>query len=233
MSPPRNCSGRGSTTLTPRRLSRALEEYLQWRGPIKRPTVGIIFSRTYWANGDLAVIEALITELETEFSVLPAFCFGMGDKDLGAWSSGEVAERFFMGRIDALINLQPVFRSRNMAQSIDTLKQLDVPVFHPLMVYHKTEEEWQKDIHGLSSSEVGWSVAMPEFEGVIEPIIIGVTDRSVSEGALIERHVPIPNASQRSAGVSPAGFLSRISLSEREEWPSSCTTTPASLWRRR
>jgi len=168
------------------------EEYLQWRGPIKRPTVGIIFSRTYWANGDLAVVDALITELETEFSVLPAFCFGMGDRDLDAWSSDEVAERFFMGRIDALINLQPVFASRNMAQSIDTLKQMDVPVFHPLMVYHKTEEEWQKDIHGLSSSEVGWSVAMPEFEGVIEPIIIGVTDRSVSDGALIERHVPIP-----------------------------------------
>jgi cobaltochelatase CobN len=170
----------------------SLDEYLQWIGPIERPTIGIIFSRTYWANGDLAIVDALITELETEFSVLPAFCLGMGDKDLGAWSNGEVAERFFMGRIDALINLQPVFRSRNMAQSIDTLKQMDVPVFHPLMVYHKTEEVWQKDIHGLSSSEVGWSVAMPEFEGVIEPIIIGITDKSVSDGALIERHVPIP-----------------------------------------
>ncbi|MFZ2472851.1 MAG: cobaltochelatase subunit CobN [Methanothrix sp.] len=170
----------------------SLEEYLQWHGPMKRPTVGIIFSRTYWSNGDLGQVDALITELEKEFSVLPAFCFGMGDKDLGAWSSGDVAEKFFMGRIDALINLQPVFRSRNMAQSIDTLKQMDVPVFHPLTVYHKTEEEWQKDIHGLSSSEVGWSVAMPEFEGVIEPIIIGVTDKSVSEGTLIERHVPMP-----------------------------------------
>ena len=69
-------------------------------------------------------VDALIAELEKEFFVLPAFCFGMGDKDLGAWSNGEVAERFFMGRIDALINLQPVFRSRNMAQSIETLKQI-------------------------------------------------------------------------------------------------------------
>ncbi len=170
----------------------SLEEFLQWRGPIDRPSIGIIFSRTYWANGDLGLVDALIGELEKEFFVLPAFCFGMGDRDLGAWSNGELAERFFRGRIDAIINLQPVFRSRNMAQSIETLKQLDVPVFHPIMVYHKTKEEWQKDIHGLSSSEVGWSVAMPEFEGVIEPIIVGVTDRSVSEGALIERHVPIP-----------------------------------------
>jgi cobaltochelatase CobN len=154
--------------------------------------VGLIFSRTYWANGDLAVIDAAIKELETEFNVLPVFCLGMGDVDLGAWSSGEVAERIFKGRVDAIINLQPIFRSRNLAKSIETLKNLDVPVFHPLMVYHKTEDEWQKDIHGLSSSEVGWSVAMPEFEGVIEPLIVGVTDKSELDGALVEKHVPIP-----------------------------------------
>ena len=169
-----------------------LEEYLKWHGPIRRPAVGIIFSRTYWANSDLGVVDAVIYELEKQFSVLAAFCFGMGDKDLGAWPSGEVAERFFSGRIDAVLNLQPVFRSKNMAESVEALKRMDIPIFHPLTVYHKTVEEWDRDIHGLSSSEVGWSVAMPEFEGVIEPIIIGVTDKSVSDGALIERHVPIP-----------------------------------------
>ena len=169
-----------------------LEEYVEWYGPVHHPAVGIIFSRTYWAGGDLAFVDALIMELERQYSVLPVFCVGMGDKDLGAWSSGEVAEKFFAGRIDAIINLQPIFRPRNLDESVKTLKRLDVPVFHPLMVYHKTEEEWLEDIHGLSSSEVGWSVAMPEFEGVIEPIIMGVTDKSISDGALIERHVPVP-----------------------------------------
>ena len=193
-----------------------LEEYLQWHGPIMRPTVGIIFSRTYWANGDLGLVDAVILELEKQFSVIPAFCFGMGDKDLGAWSSGEVAEKFFLGRIDAIINLQPVFRSKNMDESVKALKRLDIPIFHPIMVYHKTEAEWQDDIHGLSSSEVGWSVAMPEFEGVIEPIIIGVTDRSVSDGALIERHVPIPErVSKVSRRVSRWIALKNKPLSER------------------
>ena len=169
-----------------------LDEYLKWYGPLSRPTVGIIFSRTYWANGDRALVDALIKELDKQFSVLPVFCFGMGDKDLGAWSSGQVADAFFLGNVDAIINLQPIFHASNLEGAIRTLERLDVPVFHPLMVYHKTEEDWEKDIHGLSSSEVGWSVAMPEFEGVIEPLIIGVTDRSVSDGALIERHVPLP-----------------------------------------
>ncbi|MDD2753970.1 MAG: cobaltochelatase subunit CobN [Methanothrix sp.] len=169
-----------------------LDEYLQWYGALKSPTVGIIFSRTYWANGDTALANAFITELEKHGSVLPVFCFGMGDRDLGAWSSVEVAEKIFMGRVDAIINLLPIFRPRKPEDSASILKSIDVPVFHPLMVYHKTVDEWQKDIHGLSSSEVGWSVAMPEFEGVIEPLICGVTDRSESDGALIERHVPIP-----------------------------------------
>jgi len=168
-----------------------LEEYMEWYGPVQHPAVGIIFSRTYWAGGDLALVDALIGELERQYSVLPVFCIGMGDKDLGAWSSGEVAENFFAGRVDAIINLQPIFRSRNIDKSVKTLKRLDVPVFHPIMVYHKTEEEWLGDIHGLSSSEVGWSVAMPEFEGVIEPIIMGATDKSILNGAQIERHVPI------------------------------------------
>ncbi|MDM7913041.1 MAG: cobaltochelatase subunit CobN, partial [Methanotrichaceae archaeon] len=169
-----------------------LDRYLEWYGSLKSPTVGIVFSRTYWANGDTALVDAFIAELEKQGSVLPVFCFGMGDRDLGAWSSVEVAEKIFKGRVDAIINLQPIFRPRNPEDSANILKSLDVPVFHPLMAYHRTVDEWQKDVHGLSSSEVGWSVAMPEFEGVIEPLIVGVTDRSESDGALIERHVPMP-----------------------------------------
>jgi cobaltochelatase CobN len=169
----------------------SLDEYLQWYGPLGPSTVGIIFSRTYWANGDLALVDALVAELEKQFSVIPVFCFGMGNKDLGAWSSGQASEEFFLGRVDAIVNLQPIFRPKNLEDAVSSLSKLDIPVFHPLTVYHKTEEDWQEDIHGLSSSEVGWSVAMPEFEGVIEPLIIGVTDKSVSDGALIERHVPL------------------------------------------
>jgi len=194
-----------------------LKDYLKWYGPIDRPTVGITFSRTYWANKDLALIDAVIMELEKEFAVLPVFCFSMGDRDLGAWSSGEVAERIFMGRVDAVINLQPVFRARSVEDSIDILKKLDVPIFHPLLVYHKTEDEWLKDIHGLSSSEVGWSVAMPEFEGVIEPLISGVTDKLKSDGALIETHVPLPERTSKVCRrISKWIALKRKPVSERK-----------------
>ena len=162
--------------------------YLQWYGKKHKHSVGILFFRTYWANGDLAIVDSLIRELEKDLDVLPAFCFGMGDKDLGAKSSGEVIEEYFTGRVDAVINLQSIFHAGSKEESVQVLKRLDVPVFHPITVYHKSEEEWQEDVHGLSSSEVGWSVALPEFEGLIEPILAGVSSREEMSGTEFERH---------------------------------------------
>ena len=155
----------------------SIEDYFAWYKPSHKHKVGILFFRTYWANRDLELVNALIRELENEFDVIPAFCYGMGDVELGAKSSSEVIEAFFMNRVDALINLQSAFNAGSEGGSVNALKKLDVPVFHPLMAYHRTEEEWRADSQGISSMEVGWSVAMPELEGVIEPIIIGVSRR--------------------------------------------------------
>jgi len=176
-----------------------VDEYLQWYRPHRKHTVGILFFRTYWANGDLEIVDALIRELEKENDVIPAFCFGMGDRELGAMSSGEVVQEFFAGRIDALINMQSIFHAGSVDRSRQALKELDVPVFHPLTSYHSDIEQWQADIHGLSSSEVGWNVAVPEFEGVIEPLIVGVAHVQSLDGTKFERHRPVEERVQRIA----------------------------------
>ncbi|MBA5942094.1 MAG: cobaltochelatase subunit CobN [Methanophagales archaeon] len=160
----------------------SIEDYFTWYKPSRKHKVGILFSRTYWVNRNLKIVNAVIRELEkNEFDVIPVFCYGMGDKELGAKSSGEIVESLFTNRteIDALINLQSVFHGGSSeGSSVNALKKLDVPVFHPLTAIRRTEEEWRADDQGLSSLEVGWSVAMPELEGVIEPIIVGVVSRS-------------------------------------------------------
>ncbi|MCW3133645.1 MAG: cobaltochelatase subunit CobN [Methanophagales archaeon] len=166
-----------------------IEDYFAWYKPSRKHKVGILFFRTYWVNRDLGIVNALIRELENEFDVIPAFCFGAGDKELGAKSSSEVIKAFFMNRIDALINFQSVFNAGDEDSSVNALKELDVPVFHPLMAYYNTEKEWREDSHGISSLEVGWSVAMPELEGVIEPIIMG-TSRKDGDNEF-ERHTQI------------------------------------------
>ncbi len=176
-----------------------VEEYLQWYGKRHDNRVGILFFRTYWANGDLAIVDALIRELEKDLDVLPAFCFSMGDRDLGAKPSGQVASEFFAGMVDAVVNLQSIFHAGSVQGSVGALKRLDVPVFHPLTVYHKSEAEWKEDAHGLSSSEVGWSVALPEFEGLIEPILAGVSAKGQIDGAEFERHEGVEDRIQKIA----------------------------------
>jgi len=171
----------------------SINQYLKWYKPQKKHAIGILFHRTYWSNGDLEIIDAIISELENEFDVIPAFCYGMGDAETGAKSTGEVTEEYFMDpvKIDAIINLQSIFHTGTAEESVSTLKNLDIPVFHPLTVYHKTEEEWTADIQGMSSSEVAWSVAMAEFEGVIEPLIVGASRTEEEHGTEFERHTPI------------------------------------------
>ncbi|MHB8117922.1 MAG: cobaltochelatase subunit CobN [Methanothrix sp.] len=174
-------------------------DYLEWRTRKHKHCVGILFFRTYWANGDLCIVDNLIRELEKDVDVLPAFCLGMGDRDLGAKSSGEVVEEYFLGRVDGVINLQSIFHVGSVEQSVQALKRLDRPVFHPLTVYHKSQEEWQEDVHGLSSSEVGWAVALPEFEGLIEPILVGVSARDEIAGTEYERHQGVIDRIQKVA----------------------------------
>ena len=65
-----------------------VEDYLQWYGKSHDHCVGILFFRTYWANGDLAIVDALIRELEKDVDVLPAFCLGMGT---GIWEPNPAA----------------------------------------------------------------------------------------------------------------------------------------------
>jgi cobaltochelatase CobN len=170
-----------------------IDDYLEWYKPEKRHAIGILFHRTYWSNGDLEIVDAVIRELETAFDVIPAFCFGMGDAETGAKSSGEVTEDFFMSpvKIDAIVNLQSIFHVGNSEESVSTLKKLDIPVFHPLTVYRKTGDEWMNDFQGMSSSEVAWSVAMAEFEGVIEPLIVGASRTTDAHGTEFERHAPV------------------------------------------
>ncbi|MEA3305787.1 MAG: cobaltochelatase subunit CobN, partial [Candidatus Omnitrophota bacterium] len=181
------------------------------------PTVGILFYRCYWINQNMEIEQALIKELERRgLNVIPAFSQSIGKTDFNSKPGYEVAKEYFLddnGRpvIDAFINLQSSILSpqidthenAGIQGGVEFLKLLDIPVFHPLVTYYKTEAEWREDKLGLGSS-VGWQLALPEFQGVIEPIIIGAVRRIIDErsGACVERYWPITERVER--------FVSRV-----------------------
>ncbi|MEW6215767.1 MAG: cobaltochelatase subunit CobN, partial [Nitrospirota bacterium] len=173
-----------------------VQEYLEWYNSHRKGqnilkskgTVGILFSRFYWVNENIAIENALIRKLESiGLDVIPVFSYSLKDEGLGTKGSGEVVLEYFIcddrtSRIDALINLQFFLLGTDRGNAgsgeiasggVKIIKRLGVPVFSPITSYYRTIDEWMNDHQGADGSSIGWSIAMPEFEGRIEPIIIG------------------------------------------------------------
>jgi cobaltochelatase CobN len=160
------------------------------------PTVGLFFSRHSFTNTDAGLETALIEALEARgLNVLPVFSHGTPDREAGALGPIETARCFFMDpeggvRINALVNLHFFFLGREAhgdvsetgvaAQSVAFFKALNVPVFKPVVSYSKSASEWEEDPQGLTM-EVSFGIAMPEFEGNIEPILMACSRKLTDE----------------------------------------------------
>jgi cobaltochelatase CobN len=153
--------------------------------------VGLLFSRSNWVTRNLEVEAALISALEARgLGVIPVFYYSLKDDHLGNMSGVEVVEHFLMEgeapRVDAVVKLSAFFlgserggiKKSDAPSGVELLKRLGVPVFAPVISYYKDRKQWLDDPEGLGS-QVAWSVAMPEFEGVIEPLVIGAS-RSIA-----------------------------------------------------
>lgn len=185
-----------------------VDKFLSWY-PQKpsAPTVGILFTRHAWVTGDIEVENGVIRELERQgMNVLPVFSYSTKRDDYGSRGSLQVVNDFFLDttgrpRIAALIRLQSFLlaasgqRSQEgteiAADGVALLKKLDVPVFCPITTTGETVAQWRESMQGFTGRLVGWSVAMPEFEGVIEPVMIGAGEDESAEGGTIRIKSPI------------------------------------------
>ncbi|MEM2124631.1 MAG: cobaltochelatase subunit CobN, partial [Methanolinea sp.] len=173
------------------RVFSSADEYWAWRGRHHAHAVGILFSRIYWANGDLAVVDGLIRELEADNDVIAVFSPGTGDAAVGIRDSTAVIRDYF-GDVDLLLCLQSSALSHDPAEPERVFAELDVPVIHPLVVYYRTGDEWRGKQDGLSSTELAWSVILPEMYGMTGMIPVGCARGDGPEGSGQEWHVPIP-----------------------------------------
>ncbi|MGB4234866.1 MAG: cobaltochelatase subunit CobN [Methanoregulaceae archaeon] len=167
------------------------EDYLRWRGPSHPDTVGILFYRIYWANGDMDTIDALIREFEQHANVIAVMTTGTGDEEAGALPAVEVMRKFFAGRIDALVCLPSSALSPDPGAPEELFRELNVPVFHPLVLYYRTMEEWWESSDGIGSAELGWSVVLPEMYGMVGMIPVASAMQEGPEGPDHAWHRPI------------------------------------------
>jgi len=169
----------------------SVEEFLGNYPYKNRPLVGLLYSRSNWITGNMEVERALIMALEERgLGVIPVFFYSLKDKTLGNLSGEEVVRKFLVKGerplVEALVKLTSFFlgskkgeiRESQAEAGARLLLELGIPLISPLISYYKDKEEWFDDPQGLAQ-QVAWSIAMPEFEGAVEPIIIGAT-RGVS-----------------------------------------------------
>ncbi|MBC7085154.1 MAG: cobaltochelatase subunit CobN [Methanomethylovorans sp.] len=166
--------------------------YRSWRPRRHSNLVGIVFSRTYWANGDLKVVDALIRRIEEFADVTAIFCLSHGDNELGARPGLQVTKEWLAGEAGVILNLQPIFKTPEN----DKLNDLNAPILHPLLLYHRSKQQWLDSCLGPSSVEIGWSIALPEMQGMIEMLPVGSEENDNGE---IGIHEPITERIERIA----------------------------------
>jgi len=191
------------------------EGYLAAKGLADAPRVGMLFSRHFWVNDNAAPEAAIIEDMEAEgLAVVPLFSHGVRDANIGNLGSLGAARMAFSpkeGRrpIEALVKLSTFFLGREHGQpedgkqaagGVELFTELNVPVFQPVVSTSRSLDEWRADPQGLGT-EIAWMVAMPEFEGVIEPLFVGgvARDGTAASGASLETRVPEPERCRRLA----------------------------------
>ncbi len=163
--------------------------------------VGVLYSRSNWVNRNMDVEKALIAELEKlGLGVIPAFFYSVKDSGMGNLSGAECIEKYFLTSgvplVQGIVKMTSFFlashsggvKESDAPPGVELLKRLNIPLFSPVNSYYKSEEQWLADPEGLGA-QVGWSMAMPEFEGLIEPLVVGASSGTGNPEE--ERYLPI------------------------------------------
>ncbi|KNZ41132.1 cobaltochelatase subunit CobN [Acetobacterium bakii] len=163
------------------------QDYFKYRKRSPKGVIGVIASRTTWLNEDIEVETELIKKIEARgFSALPIYTYSWPDAEIGAKGVEYAVEKFCFDDqgesvIDAMIRMSGFFlqagNSSAKCKPSSIMERLNCPIVKPICSSHMTIEEWQESKDG-TVADLPWSIALPELEGVIEPIFIGAEDRS-------------------------------------------------------
>ena len=164
-----------------------LKEYLK-EHPLRegRPCIGVIISRSAWISGQRSIEVEMISELESNgLDVIPLITNSLHNEEMGSKNIAECITEFMMDGerpiVDALLKtvtfmvgkIPSLDQEESAKQGASFLAKLNVPVFQPIISYDLSLEDWES-CDGLVN-DVAWGIAMPEFEGMIEPIMLGTT----------------------------------------------------------
>lgn len=186
-----------------------LTGYLEKKVSPGKITVGLWFYQSYWLNDNLVYIDTIIREIERQgANVICVFHLRYKDAERGNHGADYVVEKFFMkdgkARIDVLIN--PMLFALTLAapEYKDLMPKLNVP-FIQAMVTLNSYAEWNESLQGISTMDVSFSVAQPEFDGALITVPVATREEGETDpvtGALLAKNMPIPERVKKMVSLS-------------------------------
>jgi len=187
-------------------------------------TVGLWFYQTYWLCNNLKYIDGIIREIEKKgANVIPVFHLRYKDKIRENKGADYIVEEYFMenGRpvIDVLINPMLFSLTSAAPEYKNLLTRLNVP-FIQAMLTMNPYEAWKESIQGMTTMEVTFSAAQPEFDGALITVPVSSREEDTTDpvtGALLSILTPIPDRVEKMVSLALNwGKLSRKENSEKK-----------------
>ena len=161
-----------------------VKEYWEKRKYQKeKDTIAVFFYGHSYPNDFLPVVRAITRELEGRYNILPVAFSQNEDGDL------EKLEEIVCQNVSpvaAIINLMP-FRlgagpmGGDAKRAVEILERADVPYLKPFSLTKVTLDEW-KSSAGVNPGEFLISILLPELDGGILSMPVGVMDESRDGG---------------------------------------------------
>lgn len=174
------------------RVFNSFQSYARWyinNGNINDyKWIGILTHRNNWNSSNVAVEKELIRSFEAlGFKVITAFSYASAENGDEIKDFRSIIRDYFSFNcelvIDGFVNLQ-MFAALGNSEGVNTFEQaaeifkhMDIPVFRPIISSFQDEDNWRKNISGVSM-EIPWSFTTPEMMGMIEPIIISCRSKT-------------------------------------------------------
>ena len=175
----------------------SLEEFIEEHPPIPdAPWVGIIASRAAWVNENCEVeCEIARTFNRKGVNTILIYASPRTVPNMELLGLADATERYMRlnGKFlpSAIVKCSVVLfghaSSFGIEQHDDFLKNLDVPVFQPVIASSMPRKVFEESC-GLKR-DVTYGITFQEFEGVIEPILIGFSREDTSSDT---RRTPVP-----------------------------------------
>ena len=190
-------------------ITPGLEEYLAQRVEPRKITVGLWFYQTYWVNNNLAHIDAIIREVERQgANVIPVFHLRYQDAVRGNRGADYIVEKFFMAgdhcRIEVLINPMMFALTLAAPEYGTLLPKMNVP-FIQAMFAMIPQAVWKESPQGMSTLDVAYSAAQPEFDGALITVPIASREENTLDpltGALLTKLMPIPDRVEKMVSLA-------------------------------